>query len=118
MCPDFSASAPAMVLMAPVLRTIGMWTARYVLLSLFLALIWIAVVSIGQSYSRRALGTSGRTLPRPVILTAGFRHWQGENEDVWRELAHAENRLNASGSGQGATPASRSKSCSPPGVET
>jgi hypothetical protein len=106
---DLCASVPAAVLMAPVLRTIGLWAAGYVLLSLFLALFWILLVSIGQSYSRQSQGSRGRVPHRAMILTAGFRRWQADDEEAWRQFACFEERLGVRGPGEETPAAARSE---------
>jgi hypothetical protein len=118
MPPDLSSFPPPLGLLAPVLRTIGFWTVGYVLLSLSLALIWIALVSMGRSYSRRAWSATGGTEPLRVRLGAGFGRWQGENEDVWRELEYLERRLNASGYREDTVRASKLESSSSPRAES
>ena len=89
---------PAGMLLAPILRTIGPWTAGYVLLSLSLALIWIALVTISHIYqSRRALHPIRRFAPRPARLAHGFHRWQRENDEFASGLARLERTLSASG---------------------
>jgi hypothetical protein len=68
----------------PALSAIGWWTAAYLLLSLSLALIWIAVVSTAQSCRASRDWSAGHTAsPRTATLALGFRHWQERGGDAF-----------------------------------
>ncbi len=76
----------------PGLRTVGLWAAEYMLLSLGLGLAWIALVSAGQALrKRREASLPGAAQARPWILARGFRRWQNENG----EFAGLPGRLDA-----------------------
>jgi hypothetical protein len=81
------------MLIAPLYKAIGLWTAGYVLLSLSLAAIWIALVSFGRFYQRRWKPPVLPTRSRLPVLTPGFHHWQSGNEEFSRQLGRLEDGL-------------------------
>lgn len=94
------------MLIASVLWMIGLWTAGYVLLSLSLALIWITLVSIGQSYqSSRPWDRIHHNASRLASLAHNFRRWQPEDDEFLRQLGRLEDSL--SGRGERETRASK-----------
>jgi hypothetical protein len=95
------------MLIGPVLRTISMWAAEYILLSLTLALAWISLVSLGQACrtTRQTLDLVDPAAFRPWILGHGFHRWQGENQEFASLLGRLEtpDRNGSSNRGRPAT---------------
>jgi hypothetical protein len=81
---DQSAWPAAAALIEPGLRTIGIWSAGYLLLSLGLGLIWIALVAIAQGCQSRRGWNSGRAIPpRTATLFFGSRHWRQRDSEAF-----------------------------------
>jgi hypothetical protein len=111
----------ALVLTTPALNTIGLWTARCVLLSLSLALIWITLVSVAQRLkSSRQIPAIYATPPCSATLRFSFDRWQRETGELSFDLGSLEGSLSATRSGpaetftrQSASPALTKKDRSP-----
>lgn len=89
------------MLSGSMLRTIGLWAAGYVLLSLCLAVVWITLVTIGQNYqSSRALNPTCQTPIRALSMAFGFHRWLRGDDEFSRQLEHIEDSLSATGSGE------------------
>jgi hypothetical protein len=90
----------ALLLTAPVLHTIGLWTARYVLVSLSLTLIWIALVAIAQRFqSGRPIPAIYATPPLSATLRFSFDRWEREDGEFSFDLGRLEGTLSTTGSG-------------------
>ena len=89
------------------LETVGRWMAGYVLLSLSLALIWMALVTAGRLYQRHlAAGGDGRSGASWPSLPFTFQYWHREQSGFSRQLLDLERSMSASRAGNGNTSAS------------
>jgi len=103
---------------APAYGAIGWWTLGYGLLSLSLAVIWIALVSFGRfCQRRRELLPVRPTRPRLPSVIPGFRHWQRENEEFSRQLALLEAELGATCANEGNNQGNNQGNTAAPGIE-
>jgi len=101
----------ASLLNGPVLHTLGLWTAGYVLLSLSLASIWITLVTIVQRSQRGRAIPAAYVAPRSATLHFSFEGWQRENnEEFSRHLGRLEGSLKAAGLGATETVTAESSS--------
>jgi hypothetical protein len=92
-------------LILPAFCTLGSWIAAYLLLSLSMALVWIALVSIGRLYQRNRRWPTRLTRPRLARLTVNFHRWHHENGPFSRQLALLQDTLASSSSSDPATSA-------------
>jgi hypothetical protein len=73
--------SPAAMLMPPLLRTVGLWAASYVLFSLFMALLWIGAVSLGRNWQNtRGLQLVYRDPPGPAGLLGSYLYLREREE--------------------------------------
>jgi hypothetical protein len=70
------------------LQAIGLWMAAYLVLSLSLALAWIALVSLAQGCQNpRGFGSKNEPF-RPLSTARSFRRWLRENGDFADRLEY------------------------------